>query len=780
MSVATSSPIQQSVTAWIHAADSHSGDRSSTPSPPPCGQSDRLLDDTLQPRIPIFVSDFGYGATGTVPTPKDDYAGLAQIFNLMTKYVGYDRASATDRTVLTQSTALLRKTLREPVLSDRAGPLQLLQTLRRIKRDARAGTQPSVTNVEAPSVGPDGNGYSSANVGQFQVSEMIGERWDVWKRLFVPSVPARSRILSLDIPTVLTGPRGCGKTMLLKRLSERVAVECGSVRQTTGGNFVAFYVNANDFADAFARYPDSPSVSDMERLTCYANLCVLSEVLAVQGTYAESEVETAPGALLDRVRRWLVSSSDNIRLVDGENALERYRTMLEELKWRFPSFQRRVDFPGWPYLSQHRWLPEFFSLISECCPWIGSRSVFVFVDDYSTPRIGESMQRVLNRLFLQRSARFLVKVATESWSTFISEDSSGKTLEDGDDYQLVDLGEESLFLPESERSSFLNDVFSRRLSHDRRIPTPSVTLKELLGRTKMPKTEFARRLRASPSRTTPVETPSSGSYSQRRGRSKPRVLYWGEDVFSSLWSGDTRTMIQLIADVVDQVADVSTPADDSRITIPIDPQRQDSVFRNRGGEWLTSHERNEPTRPQEVNRLLGEARQQHPGFRLSGEYGEHLKAIVESFVAAAKSILHGPVYRIRENGRTREVPRMAFRIEVVDEFRLDGLTREIYRDLVRYGLFIRDSRGKSVRGAFVPRLFLRRLLIPYCTLALSKRDSVPLTCDEFRLLLLKPDEFKKSYRVSSAKARDERQLELSLNDERDPVPPEYNDLSEDE
>ena len=43
MLVATGSPIQPSVTAWIHAADSHSGDRSSTPSPPPCGQSDRLL-----------------------------------------------------------------------------------------------------------------------------------------------------------------------------------------------------------------------------------------------------------------------------------------------------------------------------------------------------------------------------------------------------------------------------------------------------------------------------------------------------------------------------------------------------------------------------------------------------------------------------------------------------------------------------------------------------------------------------------------------------------------
>jgi hypothetical protein len=88
---------------------------------------------------------------------------------------------------------------------------------------------------------------------------------------------------------------------------------------------------------------------------------------------------------------------------------------------------------------------------------------------------------------------------------------------------------------------------------------------------------------------------------------------------------------------------------------------------------------------------------------------------------------------------------MAFRIEIIDEFRIEGLAREIYRDLVRYGLFMRDSRGKSVRGTFVPRLYLRRLLLPFCTLALSKRDSVPLTCEAFTQLLIEPDTFKSSF-----------------------------------
>ena len=738
------------------------------------------LDDTLQPRLPIFVSDFGYGATGAVTTPKDDYDGLAQIFNQMVDYVDYDRASPTDRTVLTQSSAVLRKSLREPLLSERTPPLQLLRTLLLIGRNAQTGNQFSIPNSENTVTATAVQPPDGSNVGQFQVSEMIGDRWDVWKRLFVPTVPARSKILSLDIPTVLTGPRGSGKTMLLRRLSERVSVECGPVTEISGGNFVAFYVNANDFADAFAMYPASPSPLDIGRLTCYANLCVLSEVLGVQSAYVASQQSRPTAALLDLVRGWLVSSSEPTRLLDGENSLERYRTILEEIKWGFPKAQGEVPFSGWGYLSQHRWLPHFFSLLSQCCPWIASRPIFLFVDDYSTPRIRESMQRVLNRLFLQRSPQFLANVATESWSTFISEDSSGKTLEDGDDYQLVDIGEESLFLPESERRTFLNDVFARRLSEDQRISSTKVTLKELLGRSGMTKTEFARRLRNSPadSPSTAVEPVPGGS--QRRGRSRPRVLYWGDDVFTSLWSGDTRTMIQLIADVVNQASEAAAPSSNSGLSIPIEPQRQDSVFRNRGGEWLASHERNEPTRREQVSRLLDEARQSDPRFKLSGEYGEHLKAIVESFVAAARTLLQGPVYRIRENGKVREVPRMAFRIEVIDEFRIDGLAREVYRDLVRYGLFIRDSRGKSVRGTFVPRLFLRRLLIPYCALALSKRDSVPLTCAEFRSLLLSPDEFKKSYRLPSSKPRDREQLELSLNDEFESIDSDYDDLVGDE
>ncbi|MCK4828125.1 hypothetical protein KA005_71005, partial [bacterium] len=182
------------------------------------------------------------------------------------------------------------------------------------------------------------------------------------------------------------------------------------------------------------------------------------------------------------------------------------------------------------------------------------------------------------------------------------------------------------------------------------------------------------------------------------------------------------------------------------ISLHIKEELQDRVFRNRGGEWLNSQTRNEPTEPERMKKELALLQKQKPSYKLcGGEYGEHLKAVVEAFVSAAKALLRGPTYKIQGKNSLREVPRMAFRIEVIDEFRIDGLTKEIYRDLVRYGIFMRDSRGKSIRGTFVPRLYLRRLLLPFCALALSKRDSVQLTCEDFTQLLLEPDVFKKSF-----------------------------------
>jgi hypothetical protein len=728
------------------------------------GNSDPAdVDSEGRQRDRIFVSDFGYGATGGRQSPKDDYRGLAEIFNELMKSLEWDRATATDKQALSQTRDLLTKLLGEAAESDRRPPLEIFRNIREIRDRARLSGGVSLSAAA----------NEPMSVGQFQVAEMLGDQWERWKQLFVPRVPARSRILEQDITTVVTGPRGCGKTMLFRRLSERLTVECGRPDGIPGlDRFVGVYVNANDIADAFSRFRARPTPDDQDALVCYAHLCVLSDILATQAAYVGKHSQAPSDSFLRFVRELLEEGSPERNPLAGEDELERLRTKLEVIKSGFPR-GANVGFPGKVALSHFAWLRTFVAKVRDACSWVGQRRLFIFVDDYTIPRVSPSMQRILNRLWFQRSDEFVCKIATEAATTFVPEDASGKLLQDGDDYQMVDLGEESLFMPEPERLEFLEEIFRKRLELDARIPESLATLGALLGISGVTKTEFARRLRDHPSAE---ETPA---VSERRGATRPQALYHGSDTFAALWSGDTRTMIQLLQDLIDEVPHDggANEPHHSRIESAIHQEIQDRVFRNRGGQWLQAQTRNRPSDRAALERQLTEHQRRHPTYSFAGgSFGSHLKAIVEAFKTAARALLFGPVYTMTENGNAREVPRMAFRIEIVDEFRLGNLAREIYKDLIRYGLFLRDARGKSVRGAMVPRLYLRRLLLPYCTLPLSKRDSVPLQCREFEKLLLYPDVF----RQERGEQRRETQIDVSkqytMPFDEEPPDPRYDDI----
>jgi hypothetical protein len=739
-------------------------------------QDGSVLDGSLQPRLPVYVSDFGYGATGIGRQPRDDYEGLAEIFDITAAKIDWDRSTPLDRHTVLGIRDLLQKLLKEPAQGERRTPLEILEAFRDVKSTYRqrpvSGASPMGSRHSAGSAARDDESF---RVGQFQVSEMLGERWELWKKLFVSAVPARSRILGTDINIVLTGPRGCGKTMLFRRLSARLIVECGRPDDADDeDSFVGIYVNANDIADAFPNFPENPTVIDAARLICYTNLCILSDVLAVESSRQLNDAAySAPLSLLRLAAPWLVRASEQQPLVVGENPLEEMRLRLERVKWEFARPESQNVFPGYDDLSRITWLPAFVAAARRACEWIGKKPVYILVDDYTTPHVSFAMQRVLNRLLFQRSSassEFVCKIATESATTFVAEDSSGKILQDGDDYQLIDIGEESLFMKEVERQGFLDRIFRRRLAADRRIPEEARDLKGLLGILGMSKTEFARRLRAVAAQ--PVE----GTGIDRRGAVKPSVLYKGADVLAGLWSGDTRIMIQLIQELL-HAADSDTV---SGASFPVRPEIQDRVLRDRGATWLEAQTRNLPSDQQTVSKEIARIRESEPAFDLAGgTYGAHLKAIVEAFTSAARNALFGPPYMI---GR-REVPKTAFRIEVVDEFRLNPLAREIYKDLIRYGVFLRDARGKSVRGAMVPRLYLRRLLLPYCTLALSKRDSLQMDCEVFNLLLLRPDVFRTTFpepRTRTARSSEVGQLRMEFLNETSLSDPAYDDLDENE
>lgn len=82
--------------------------------------------------------------------------------------------------------------------------------------------------------------------------------------------------------------------------------------------------------------------------------------------------------------------------------------------------------------------------------------------------------------------------------------------------------------------------------------------------------------------------------------------------------------------------------------------------------------------------------------------------------------------------------------------------REVLDDLIRFSILLIDPRGKSRRGAIVPRFYLRRYLIPHFSLTFSKRDSLQLENRDIELLLLNPRKFEEAKRLKRKTPRVER------------------------
>src|SRR5207244_3113677 len=103
-------------------------------------------------------------------------------------------------------------------------------------------------------------------------AEALGYRVEEWKDLFVPEFLAAQDLLSKNI-TILTGARGCGKTMAFRRLTAFMDKVIGESSRVKGAaQFVGFYLNCRDLVEAFPWLPSKVTKGMQQQIIHYFHL----------------------------------------------------------------------------------------------------------------------------------------------------------------------------------------------------------------------------------------------------------------------------------------------------------------------------------------------------------------------------------------------------------------------------------------------------------------------------------------------------------------------------
>ncbi len=522
--------------------------------------------------------------------------------------------------------------------------------------------------------------------------EQIGESHSLFKALYSDLFLGLDQIKSKN-NLVLTGPRGCGKTTVFKSLSlhHRFLVDEANPKDI---DYIGVYYRCDDLYFGFPRYklPDKPEGYDIPLHYVTATLIyeALESIEMWSLHYFNKEFLKNEEKLSYKIWEILGFPPPNEPRACTFKAL---CVRLQKERRRAARKQRFINTD--PSIGQY-FGPDVLlyvcSEITRMLSYLRDIPFYFFIDDYSTPKITTDLHRNINRLFMQRTPFCFFKLSTESPVSYIRADIDGKTYEEGREFSLLNLGSVYLKAKAPETLKFLEDVFSRRFQAVENYPVS--TIEELVG-------------------INPKLSSNKIANSIRKG-DKPEL--WGKEILGKLCSGDIFYVINLVKRMVTSAG--SNAALAAIDTSPkIDKVDQRDAIREEAGNFLN-------------------------GVR-GIEDGERLVQIVTAFGNVAHSYL-----RFRNSkDRKGNPPYLASRIEPIEELNFCGEAKKYYEQLLRYSLFIEDPRGKSITGRVVPRLYLRRALLPHFNLAFSKRDSIRLSKEDFELLLLNPKEFERSHQV---------------------------------
>lgn len=355
--------------------------------------------------------------------------------------------------------------------------------------------------------------------------------------LFADSCPWAKEVTSPN-PVLLTGPRGCGKSMLFRRLSLK-ALLFKSPDDIKNSQIAGFYIPCS--AELRNRFgwitSETLSKRFQKEIIHYFNLLLCREVvqtLLLVSQREDSDTLFGLGDIQGKEIHAFLTEKLNIKeerrlRLQGVSPFEHLLEVIEfEMDFCYEQFLKGFNLEPTIPIS---FLADFTRFLKSKVGYLKDRIITFLLDDFSIHRISEPVQLVLNPIIWDRRSEHIFKLSAEKYGAeriFEFHNESSPTADITREFREIDCGQFYINLSDKNLLQNLINFAKDLLDHRLHLAGYSETSETIIGHSRYIEGTLGKALRS---------------------RQKRYDQYYGLETIAEICSGDVSALLEIYRNI---------------------------------------------------------------------------------------------------------------------------------------------------------------------------------------------------------------------------------------